>query len=200
MVASGFLAASCFRHVSTTMLENHKSINSEWYYYGTLALPKVFRVMRERRPKTGLQGIMLHYDNASSHTSLRTKAFLKESGVEILPHLPYSPNLVTCDVFLLPFIKEKIKEIFFSCAEEAVAEYEVAISELSDQGRKTGKSILIVRFRRMELCIENKGEYFEKYKINIDNILYPSYPIVFCHLSYIWRRSRHGYSTVQYLV
>lgn len=154
MVASFFSRSG---HVSTTMLENHRSVNSEWYT--TVALPKVFQALRERRPKTGLRGIMLHHDNASSHTSLRTKAFLEESGVETLPHPPYSPDLAPCDFFLFPIIKEKIKGKFFSCAEEAVAAYEVAISDLSDQDwQKCFNSW----FRRMELCIENEGEYFEK--------------------------------------
>ncbi|CAH2103704.1 unnamed protein product [Euphydryas editha] len=85
---------------------------------------------------------------------LRTRVFLEESGVETLPHPPYSPDLVLCDFFLFPIIKEKIK-----CTEEATAAYKVAISYLSDQDYQ---KYFNSWFRRIELCIENEGEYFEK--------------------------------------
>lgn len=121
------------------MLENHRSVNSEWYT--TVALPKVFQALRERRPKTGLRGIMLHHDNASSHTSLRTKAFLEESGVETLPHPPYSPDLAPCDFFLFPIIKEKIKGNFFRVPKRP---WPPTKSQFRTYRIKTGKSVLIV--------------------------------------------------------
>lgn len=154
MVASFFSRSG---HLATSMLENCRSVNSEWYT--TVALPKVFKAVQERRPKTGLRGMMLHHDNASSHSSLRTKAFIQESGIETLPHPPYSPDLAPCDFFLFPTIKDKIKGKYFSSAKEAVAAYESAIFDLSDED---WNKCFQDWFRRMEICIENDGEYFEK--------------------------------------
>ena len=62
-------------------------INADWYT--TKCLPKVFQSLIESRPISQLKGIILHHDNASSHTSSVTKNFLKESGVKFMAHPPY---------------------------------------------------------------------------------------------------------------
>ncbi|KAI6651338.1 Transposase [Oopsacas minuta] len=44
-------------------------------------------------------------DNASSHTAKLSKDFLDVEGFELLPHPPYSPDLASCDFWLLPKLK-----------------------------------------------------------------------------------------------
>src|SRR5277367_5722789 len=55
-------------------LEKQQTVTSLWYT--TVCFPKVFEELRKRRLKTGLRGILLHQENASSHTAGRTSHFL----------------------------------------------------------------------------------------------------------------------------
>ncbi len=43
--------------------------------------------------------LLLHHDNASSHTAFHTRANLRESGIHTLPQPAYSPDLAPADYF-----------------------------------------------------------------------------------------------------
>ena len=45
---------------------------------------------QKRRPRTGIRGI---HDNAPTHKSATVQEYLKESGLYVLDHPPYSPDL-----------------------------------------------------------------------------------------------------------
>ena len=53
--------------------------------------------------------IIVHHDNASSHTSAQTSAFFNVKNVELMDHPPYSPDLAPNDFFLFPYIKKKMR-------------------------------------------------------------------------------------------
>ncbi|UYV73814.1 hypothetical protein LAZ67_11000993 [Cordylochernes scorpioides] len=44
--------------------------------------------------------LQCHHDNARSHTSAQTFDFLANSGVQLVTHPPYSPDLAPCDFFI----------------------------------------------------------------------------------------------------
>ncbi|UYV77299.1 hypothetical protein LAZ67_15000402 [Cordylochernes scorpioides] len=46
-----------------------------------------------------------HQDNAPSHRSLQAMAAIHDSGFELLPHTPYSPDLAPSDFHLFPRLK-----------------------------------------------------------------------------------------------
>ena len=56
--------------------------------------------MRKLHPKTGLQHVHLLHDNAQAHKSSTVAQFLKSENVNVLSHLPYSPDLTPCDFSL----------------------------------------------------------------------------------------------------
>ena len=144
-------------HIATIPLEDRRTVTAEWYT--TVCLPRVFQVIHERRPKTGLRGMFLHHDNASAHTAMRTVEFLQQSGVKLVDHPPYSPDLAPCDFELFPKVKEQLRGRRFGSAEEAVAAYREHLERISkDTWRKT----INTWFRRMQLCIDASGEYFEQ--------------------------------------
>lgn len=99
MVASFF---SCTGHVATVPLEDRRTVNADWYT--SVCLPIVFKEVREKRPRCN---IILHQDNASSHTASRTIEFLRASNVKLMDHPPYSPDLAPYDFYLFPSIKER---------------------------------------------------------------------------------------------
>jgi histone-lysine N-methyltransferase SETMAR len=141
-------------HVATVALEDRKTVNSEWYT--TICLPHVFEVIRKKSKK---RRIILHHDNASSHTAAPTMAFLTGQKIELMGHPPYSPDLAPNDYFLFPTIKNKLRGQRFSTPEEAVEAFKSHVLEVpSSEWKKCFENWFI----RMEKCINLKGEYFEK--------------------------------------
>lgn len=141
-------------HVATVPLEDRKTVNSEWYT--TICLPEVFGEIRKnnhRRP------IILHHDNASSHTSHQTTDYLTDQKIELMGHPPYSPDLAPNDFFLFPSVKKQLRGQRFLSPEEAVDAFKTHVFEipLSEWHECYDKW-----FHRMQKCIDHHGEYFEK--------------------------------------
>ena len=88
---AGFWKNSTFAIVP---LEQRTTIYSVWYT--TICLPVVFQEISKtnRRRQT-----TLHYDNASSHTSTQTTAFLSTQNIDLINHPPYSPDLASNGFF-----------------------------------------------------------------------------------------------------
>ncbi len=80
-----------------------------------LTLSKLKDAIRKKRPHLWVSGrqsgpfsvthkFLLHQDNAPSHVAVPTLAKFSEWGIELVPHLPYSPDLAPCD-FSVPQVK-----------------------------------------------------------------------------------------------
>ena len=63
---------------------------------------------QKRRLRTGVRGIKLLHDNAPALKSATVQAYLKEAGLDVLDHPPYSPDLSPCDFWLFPKLKEML--------------------------------------------------------------------------------------------
>jgi len=48
---------------------------------------------------------MLHHDNAPAHASLLVRSYLVQHRTSVVPHPPYSLDLVPADIFLFPKLK-----------------------------------------------------------------------------------------------
>lgn len=141
-------------HVATVALEQRRTVNSEWYT--TICLPVVIGEIRKTQKK---RRIILHHDNASSHTSAQTKEFLTDQNIELMGHPPYSPDLAPNDFFLFPHTKNKLRGQRFSTPEEAVDAFKMHVLEVS---QSEWKKCFENWFKRMQKCINLNGEYFEK--------------------------------------
>jgi hypothetical protein len=65
--------------------------------------------VRQKRPELWRNhNWLLHHDNASAHTSLKTTEFVTNNMV-IVPHPPYSPDSAPSGFALLPKVKMKLK-------------------------------------------------------------------------------------------
>jgi hypothetical protein len=51
----------------------------------------------------------VHHDNTLAHTSLKTIESVTNNNMVIVPHPPYSPDLVACDFALFPKLIVKLK-------------------------------------------------------------------------------------------
>ncbi|UYV75004.1 hypothetical protein LAZ67_12002070 [Cordylochernes scorpioides] len=64
--------------------------------------------------------IVYHQDNALSHRSLQAMATIYDSGFELLPNAPYSPDLAPFDFNLFPHLKKSLSGIQFRSDEEVI--------------------------------------------------------------------------------
>ena len=93
-------------HVATILLEDRKTVNSDWCI--NHCLPKVFEAWckrRQRRPHRLTQALLLHHDNVSVHTAAVTLDFLAENSANLVTHPPSPPDLAPRDCFLFPLTK-----------------------------------------------------------------------------------------------
>ena len=146
MVATFFSTSG---HLATVVLEDQRTVTAKWYT--EVWLPQVFSKIQEKRPRTRLRGILLHHDNASSHTANATISFLEMMLVKLMTHPAYSPDLAPCDIFLLPNVKNHMRGHQFPSPEDAVAAYNEELSAMSENERH---GCLQKWFQRMQRCLE----------------------------------------------
>ena len=108
--------------------------------------------------RTGVRCIKLLHDNAPPHKSATVQEYLKESGLNVLDHPPYSPDLSPCDFWLFPTLKEMlaghrfeshcgIGSVVYQCLQHIPKEdYRVAFQKWVD---------------RCKMCVEADGAYFK---------------------------------------
>ncbi|CAH1998673.1 unnamed protein product [Acanthoscelides obtectus] len=133
---------------------SQRIVTADWY--ATICLPKVITGLRKINPE---RRIILHQDNASSHTAQKTRQYLTEGNVELLDHPPYSPDLSPNDFLTFPKIKNRLRGQRFQSPEEAVDAFKNADLDLpANEWNKCFENW----FERMQMCVNLRGEYFEK--------------------------------------
>ena len=113
-------------HVAIVPLEQRRTVNSEWYT--TICVPVVFQEIRKTNRR---RRISLHHNNAISHTSGQTTAFLGTQNIDLMSHPAYSPDLAPNDFFLFPFVKNKMRGQRFSTPKEAVDAFRMHVLVIS---------------------------------------------------------------------
>ena len=141
--------------VKVVKLEKGERVTGEWYVQKCLS--QVFAAISEKRRKSGINGIILHHDNARPHKASITSKYLDEMGVKLMRHAPYSPDLSPCDFWLFRNLKKFLRGKRFSSEEEldsAVMGFFESIS--SEEWRRVYDKWQ----ERMNRCIEVQGDYF----------------------------------------
>ncbi|CAH1988155.1 unnamed protein product [Acanthoscelides obtectus] len=133
-------------HTATIPLNEQRTVTADWHT--TICLPKVITELRKINPE---RRIILHQDNASSHTAQKTRQNLTEENVELLDHPPYSPDLSLNDFFTFPKIKNRLRGQRFQSSVEAIDAFKNAWNKCFENW-----------FERMQISINLRGEYFEK--------------------------------------
>ena len=98
------------------------------------------------------------HDNAPAHKSAMVQEYLKESGLDILDHPPYSPDLSPCDFWLFPRLKEMLTGHRFEsrCGiGSAIYQYLQHIS------KEDYRAVFRKWVDRCKMCVEADGAYFE---------------------------------------
>jgi histone-lysine N-methyltransferase SETMAR len=85
-------------------------------FYRESVLTQLVYFYQKHRPRTSVRGIKLLHDNAPAYESATVQEYLKESGLDVLDHPPYNPDLSSCDFWLFPRLKEMLAgQRFESC-------------------------------------------------------------------------------------
>ena len=139
------------------LLKPSETINGERYRAQLTCLK---RAIADKRPEyaTRHETIIFYHDNARPHVAFAVKNYLENSGWEVLPHPPYSPELAPSDYHLFWSMQNTLTGIRFT----------------SEQGIKNWLDLFLVakseQFfwdrihklpERWEEVIASDGQYFE---------------------------------------
>ncbi|GBP72490.1 Mariner Mos1 transposase [Eumeta japonica] len=100
-LARASIRVLCRRVALAPSSKDKTAVTADWYTNNRL--PLVLEKVRDKRPHSRI----LHYDNASPHTTRKTANYLGTLGTELLAHSPRSPDLALCDFYLFSNLKEK---------------------------------------------------------------------------------------------
>ena len=126
-------------------------------------LARLREKIRRKRPllwhmQDSHRRFLLHHDNATPHTGILTLAALGENHMEMIPHLPYSPDLVPNDYFLYPEIKSQLRGQVFRNIAEVQAATERVMRNIPTEKFENAIKDLPVRWAKY---VQAQGEYFE---------------------------------------
>lgn len=126
------------------------------FYYINHCLKGVVKEMKKQRPNSGLKNVKLLHDNSPVHDHPDVLEYLNWAGLNLIPHPPYSPDLAPCDFWLNDYIKSNLATQ--PDQKSLVKAVTKVLKEIpKDEYRKTFEKYL----DRLQLCINNNGEYFE---------------------------------------
>jgi transposase len=131
------------------------TVNSDFYC-------DVLRHLREnlRRRKLELwhnHNWLLHHDNGPAYTSLKTTEYVTNNNMVIVPHPPYSPDLVHCDFCLFPKLKMKLKKLRSETVSDIQRESQAVLYSIEEND---SHGAFEAWKNRRDRCMRSKGEYF----------------------------------------
>ena len=88
-----------------------------WKHYSMKIVAKhEKRAIAEKRPgySTRYEAIIFHNDNARPHVAIPVKNYLENSGWDVLPHPPYSPDLAPPDYHMFRSMQNALTGIRFT--------------------------------------------------------------------------------------
>ena len=99
---------SLIRRVQSFKFQSQKAVLSKESFTEKFFLLNLFISIRKANRAPVSAASNYSHDNASAHKSATVQEYLKESGVDVLDHPPYSPDLSPCDFWLFPRLKEML--------------------------------------------------------------------------------------------
>ena len=112
--------------------------------------------IKRQRPAYGTRGIKIHFDNGRPHVHENVTRYLQAEGLTLLPYPPNSPDLSPCNFLLFDLFKQNLADQNDSVSlHDAVTNFMYSLNQ--EEYRKTFEKWV----ERMELCIDNQGDYFE---------------------------------------
>jgi histone-lysine N-methyltransferase SETMAR len=101
-------------------------------YLCEFAISQVEANVKTHCPKLGFNRITLDLDHAPSHIAKVMIAKIGESGMNQMPHPPYSPDIAPSDFFLFGYLKHKLQGCSYDSADDLFS----AITDLMENLEK----------------------------------------------------------------
>ncbi len=142
-------------------LPQGETIDSDFY---CAVLGRLKERIRKKRPSlwardaNGDRTFWLHHDNATPHTSNPTLALIGESGINLVPHPPYSPDLAPCDFAIFPFLKQQLTGQRFANLEEVQQRVRNVLRNADPTVFFNAIRSMAIRWKK---CATVQGDYFE---------------------------------------
>ena len=127
-------------------------------FYRESFLTQLVDFYQKRRPHNGVRGIKLLHDNALARKSATVQEYLKESGLNVLDHPPYSPNLSPCYFWLFPRLKEMLAGHRF---ESRCGIGSVVYQCLQHTPKEDYRAAFLKWVDQCKMCVEADEAYFE---------------------------------------
>ena len=127
-------------------------------FYRESVLTQLVDFYQKRRLRTSVRGIKLFHDKAPAHKSTTAQEYMKESGLDVLDHPPYSPDLSPCDFWLFPRLKEMLAGHHF---ESRCGIGSAVYQCLQHIPKKDYRAAFWKWVDRCKMCVEADGVYFE---------------------------------------
>ena len=127
-------------------------------FYRESVLTQLVDFYQKRRSRTSVRCIKLLHDNAPAHKSATVQEYLKESGLDVLDHPPFSPDLSPCDFWLFPRLKKMLAGHPF----ESYCGIGSAVYQCLQHIPKEDYRVVFRKWvDRCKMCVEADGAYFE---------------------------------------
>ncbi len=98
--------------IFTHYVPERQTINAK--YYKTVLMKSIRIHISQKQPKYCCSNFKLHRYDVRFHVVNQVLQFLATKNIEIVLHLPYSRDLVPCDFFLFPSMKNDLKGSCFT--------------------------------------------------------------------------------------
>ncbi|KAF7274732.1 hypothetical protein GWI33_012596 [Rhynchophorus ferrugineus] len=143
-------------HIATVPLENRRTVNSDCYT--TICSTEVIGEIRKTNRRYRI--VLHHYKLHNQLSYIGSNNRLSTQNIELMGRPPNSPDLAPIDFFLFPSVKNKLRGQRFSLSEEAIEAFKNHVLKIPySEWNKCFENW----FKRMQNCIDHRGEYFEKY-------------------------------------
>lgn len=136
------------------LLPEGKTIDSKVYCQ---QLTKLNLAIKNKRPElANRRGVMFHHDNATPHTSLKTRNKLLRLGWDVLPHPPYSPDLAPSDYHLFRSLQNSLNGKSFAHVEAIKLHLDQFFNNKTQAFYEQGIMNMPERWQKV---IDNVGKY-----------------------------------------
>ena len=113
--------------------------------------------MQEKRPSlANLKGVIFQHDNARPLASLKTRKKLLEFNWDVLPHLPYFPDLAPSDFPLFRSLQKFLDGENFSGREDIKP---ILLQYFAQKGQTIFEQGILNLPKKWEKVIQKNGQY-----------------------------------------
>jgi len=148
-------AYNCKGVIKTDRVPSGKTVTAAYYRQ---FLQKLRRKMHANRPDLLENGVLILHDNTRPHPGKDLCELLDGYSGEVLPNLPYSPDMIPPDFDLFPKLKINMRGVRFSTLEDLSASVTRRVRQLNCSRDLTGIMDLP---KRWDAFIRQKGDYTE---------------------------------------